>query len=83
MDLLVGASTPACVWPREAACRKEDGEIKESAGGYLWSSASMVDGGFWCQEAQEKEGKGDERFGFTPIYAGFNAGELISGLVSL
>ena len=30
--LLVGAFPPVCVWPCKAACRKEDGEIRVSAG---------------------------------------------------
>lgn len=51
--LLVGAFPPACIWPCEAACREGDGEIRESAGGYSWLSASIEDRGFWCQEAEE------------------------------
>ena len=72
----------ACIWPCEAACRQEDSVVKESAGGRSLFSASLVDGGFWLQEAEEKAVKGDEHFGFNPIYAGFNAGEPISGPVS-
>ena len=53
MALLVSAFPPACVWPCEAACRKGDGKIRESAGGYPWLSGSMADVGFWCQEAEE------------------------------
>ena len=53
MALLVGTFPPACVWACEAAFRKGDGEIRESAGGYSWVSDSIVDGGFWCQEAKE------------------------------
>ena len=73
------AFPPACIWPCKAACRKFNGEIRKSAGEYLWLSASMLGCGFWCQEAEEKAGKGDECFGFNPIYARFKEGELISG----
>ena len=44
---------PVCVWPCEAVCREADGEISEFAGGCPWLSASLVDGGFWHQEAEE------------------------------
>ena len=50
--LLVGAFPPACVWPHEAVCRQEDGEIRDSARRCPWLSASTVDGGFWRQEAE-------------------------------
>ena len=53
MALLVGIFPPAYIWLCEAACREEGGEIRESAGGCCWLSDSMVDGGFWCQEAEE------------------------------
>ena len=53
MALLVGAFPLGCVWPCVAAFRKEDGEIRESTDGCPWLSASMVDGGFSCQEAEE------------------------------
>ena len=33
MALLVGAFPAACVWPCEAVCREEDGEIRESKAG--------------------------------------------------
>ena len=51
--LLVGVFPSACVRPCEAACSKENGKIRESGGGCPWLSASVVDGGFWCQEAKE------------------------------
>ena len=53
MTLLVVAFPPACVWPCEAACRKGDGQTRESLGGCPLLSASIVDGRFWCQEAEE------------------------------
>ena len=53
MALQVSVFPPACIWPCEAACRKEDGKIRESTGGYPWLSASVMDGGFWFWEAQE------------------------------
>ena len=57
MALLVGAPplppSLAWVWPCEVVCREENGEIRESAGGYSWLSTSVVDGGFWRQEAEE------------------------------
>ena len=62
--LLLGAFPPACVWPCEAACRKRNGEIRESSGEYTWLSASVVDGGFWSQEAKEL---GSGKFQFLDI----------------
>ena len=53
MSLLLSTFPSACVWPYEALCRKEGSKIRESAGGCSWLSASMLDGGFWCQEAKE------------------------------
>ena len=53
MALQVSSFPAACIWPYKAACLKGDGEIRESAGGCPWLSASVVDGGFWCQEAEE------------------------------
>lgn len=53
VTLLVGAFPPACLWPCEVVCRKGDEDIRESAGGCPWLSASVVDGGFWCQEARQ------------------------------
>ena len=44
---------PAFGFARLLAGRKEDGEIRESTGGCPWSSASVVGGGFWGQEAEE------------------------------
>ena len=51
VSLLVGTFLPACIWLCEAVCKEEDGEIRESAARYPWLSASVVDSGFWCQEA--------------------------------
>ena len=53
MALLVSTFPPACIWPCVAVCRGQDGEISETAGGRPWLSASVVDAGFWCQEAKE------------------------------
>ena len=53
MALLGGAFPPTCVWPCEAAFRKGHGRVREAAGECPWLSAAMVDGGFWCQEAEE------------------------------
>ena len=39
--------------PCVAAFKEGDGETRESADNYPWLSASMVHGGFWCQEAKE------------------------------
>ena len=56
MPLLVGAFPPACICPCEAAFREEDGEIRESAGGYPWLSASVMGGG--ARKPRSKQGKG-------------------------
>ena len=51
--LLVGAFPLACVWPCEAACSWEDGEVRGSTFECPWLSASGVSDGFWCQEVKE------------------------------
>ena len=68
--LLVGTFPPAYVWPCEAVCMEEDGEIRESSGGCPSLSASMVDSGIWCQEAKKQARKGDECLGFNLICSG-------------
>ena len=56
--LLVGAFPPAYVWPCEAACRKEDGKIRESTGGCPWCLFPwwIVDSG--ARKLWSKQGKG-------------------------
>ena len=39
MALLADALSPVCIWPHEAACKKGDGKIRESAGEHPWLSA--------------------------------------------
>ena len=64
MALVVGTFLPACFWPCEAACRKEDGEMREAASEGPWLCGSVVDGGFWSQEAEEL---GSGKFQFLDI----------------
>ena len=55
MTLLLSTFLPDCIWSCEAACKDGDREIREAADGCPWLSASVVDSGFWCQEAEELE----------------------------
>ena len=81
--MLVGPFPPDCVWPCEAACSEEDGEIRESTVDILGCLPPwwMVD----CdvRKLRGKQGEGMSAFGFNPIYGGFNVRKPISGSVSV
>ena len=52
MVLLLSVFPPVSIWPCEAACREEEeGEIRESTGGYPGLS-STVNGGLQHQEVR-------------------------------